>query len=252
MPLALKTPNLDEKAKKYLLKEINAWQNLNHPNIVKIYDASEKPIPHIEMECIDEFNLNGKQVNDLDKHPKPLNKNTSIYIIKQIAEGLKHAHNKNIIHGDIKPSNILLTSYLIPKITDWGLSKIGAITETATTTKASSILYSAPEQIDDGEYEKTDNRTDIYQLGILLYELLTRKLPYDGTSITQISLKIINPIKKPIPISKMNSDLSIYDGIFEKLLSKKKEDRFQSINEFLYSLNVLGGLEKEKKILKKH
>ena len=250
-PIALKVPNLDEKAKKYLLKEIKAWQNLNHPNIVKMFDAFENPIPHIEMEYIDGYKLNGKLIRDLDKYPKPLNPKEAINLIKQIAEGLKHAHSKNIIHRDIKPSNILLTSNLIPKITDWGLAKIGAKSSTATTTKALTLLYSAPEQIDEEEYGKTDKRTDIYQLGVLFYELLTGRLPYEGTSPTQISLKIVNPDKKPLPPSKINPSLSIFDGLFEKLLAKRKEDRFQSIDEFLEALKSIEELIREKEELKK-
>ena len=250
-PIALKVPNLDEKAKKLLKKEIKAWQNLNHPNIVKMFDAFENPIPHIEMEYIDGYKLNGKLIRDLDKYPKPLSPKEAINLIKQISEGLKHAHSKNIIHRDIKPSNILLTSNLIPKITDWGLAKIGAKSSTATTTKALTLLYSAPEQIDEEEYGKTDKRTDIYQLGVLFYELLTGRLPYEGTSPTQISLKIVNPDKKPLPPSKINPSLSIFDGLFEKLLAKRKEDRFQSIDEFLEALKSIEELIKEKEELKK-
>jgi len=248
--IALKIPNLDEKAKKYLLKEIKVWQNLNHPNIVRMFDAYEEPIPHIEMEYIDGYNLNGKLIRNLDEYPKPLNSKKSINLIKQIAEGLKHAHDKNIIHRDIKPSNILLTPNLIPKITDWGLAKIGAKSSTATTTKALTLLYSAPEQIDEEEYGKTDKRTDIYQLGVLFYELLTGRLPYEGTSPAQISLKIVNPDKKPLPPSKINPSLSIFDGLFERHLAKRKEDRFQSIDEFLRALKSIEELIKEKESLK--
>ena len=249
--IALKIPtSLDEKIKKYILKEIKVWKNLNHPNIVKMFNAYEEPIPHIEMEYVDGHNLNGKIIRDLDKYPKPLNPKEAIKLIKQIADGLKHAHSKNIIHRDIKPSNILLTSNLVPKITDWGLAKIGAKSSTATTTKALTLLYSAPEQIDEAEYGKTDKRTDIYQLGVLFYELLTGRLPYDGTSPTQISLKIVNPNQKPLPPSKINPSLSIFDGLFEKLLAKRKENRFQSIDEFLEALNSLEELIKEKEELK--
>jgi serine/threonine protein kinase len=216
-----------------------------------MFDAFENPIPHIEMEYIDGYKLNGKLIRDLDKYPKPLNPKEAINLTKQISEGLKHAHSKNIIHRDIKPSNILLTSNLVPKITDWGLAKIGAKSSTATTTKALTLLYSAPEQIDEEEYGKTDKRTDIYQLGVLFYELLTGRLPYEGTSPTQISLKIVNPDKKPLPPSKINPSLSIFDGLFEKLLAKRKEDRFQSIDEFLEALKSIEELIKEKEELKK-
>ncbi len=248
--MAIKTPVLDERAKKYLIKEIKAWKNLDHPNIVKMFNAYAIPTPHIEMEYIDGYNLNGKQIRDLEKYPKPTNPKEALKLIKQIAEGLKHAHDKNIIHRDIKPSNILLTQNLTPKITDWGLAKIGAKSSTATTTKGLTLLYSAPEQIDEEEYGKTDKRTDIYQLGLLFYELLTGKLPYEGNSPTQISLKIVNPDKKPLPPSKINPSLSVFDGLFEKLLAKKKEDRFQSIDELLDTLNSLEKITKEKEELK--
>ncbi|MBW9222751.1 protein kinase [Methanothermococcus sp. SCGC AD-155-C09] len=250
LPLAIKVPNLEERAKKYLLKEINAWKNLNHPNIVKFYDAFIEPIPHIEMEYIGGYKLNGKTVKDLDKYPKPTNPEEAIKLIKGIAEGLKHAHNKDIIHRDIKPSNILLTENLTPKITDWGLAKIGAKSTTATTTKGLTLLYSAPEQIDEEEYGKTDKRTDIYQLGLIFYELLTGKLPYEGNTPTQVSLKIVNPSKKPTPPSKIDPKLSIFDGIFEKLLAKRKENRYQSIEEFLEALNSIEDIIKEKEKFK--
>ncbi|HIQ39140.1 MAG TPA: PEGA domain-containing protein [Methanothermococcus okinawensis] len=250
LPLAIKVPNLRENAKKYLLKEIKVWKNLNHPNIVKFYDAFTEPIPHIEMEYIEGYKLNGKNIRDLEDYPKPTSPKVAIKLIKQIAEGLRHAHNKNIIHRDIKPSNILLTEDLTPKITDWGLAKIGAKSSTSTTSKGFTPIYSAPEQIDEEEYGKTDKRTDIYQLGVLFYELLTGRLPYDGISVTQVSLKIVNPNKKPIPPSKINPELSIFDGIFEKLLAKKKEDRYQSIEEFLESLKSIEDIINEKKKLK--
>ncbi|UXM84176.1 protein kinase domain-containing protein [Methanococcus aeolicus] len=245
-PIALKVPNIDKKAKKYLLKEIKAWQNLNHPNIVKMYDAYEEPTPHIEMEYVKGYNLNGKSVKDLDDYPKPVNPKEAINLIKQMAEGLKHAHNKNIIHRDIKPSNILLTQNLKPKITDWGLAKVGTKSSTATTTKGLTLLYAAPEQLDEDAYGKTDKRTDIYQLGLIFYELLTGKMPYDGTSPSIISMKLINPDLKPKAVSHYNDELAKYDCIFEKLLAKKKEDRFQSVDEFLNALNNLIELEKER------
>ncbi|WP_232156308.1 protein kinase domain-containing protein [Methanocaldococcus infernus] len=248
LPIALKIPSLNEKAKKSLLKEIEAWKNLNHPNIVKMYDAYIEPIPHIEMEYIDGVKLNGKIIRDLDKYPKPLDPKEALRIVKQIAEGLKHAHSRGVIHRDIKPSNILLTSDIIPKISDWGLAKIGAKSST-TSAKALTLLYSAPEQIDEGEYGKTDERTDIYQLGVLFYELLTGKLPYEGSSPAQVISKIINPSIKPTPPSKINPKLSIFNGIFDKFLAKRKEDRFQSMDEVLEALNSLEELIKEKEKL---
>jgi serine/threonine protein kinase len=244
--IALKISNLDEKAKKLFIKEISAWKQLNHPNIVKLYNAYEEPIPHLEIELVEGIELNGKTINELSNYPKPMDEKTALDIIRGISKGLLHAHTKNIIHRDLKPNNILLSSGLIPKITDWGLAKIGTKSTTATTTKGLTLLYAAPEQLDEDMYGKTDKRTDIYQLGLIFYEFLTGKIPYDGTSPSIISMKVINPDLKPKPVSHYDKNLAKYDCIFEKLLAKKKEDRFQSVEEFLNSLNTLIELEKER------
>ena len=250
LPLAVKVPKLEESAKKYLMKEIEVWRNLNHPNIVKLYDAFLEPIPHIEMEYVEGYKVNGEVIRDLERYRKPVDPQEAIRLVKEIGEGLKHAHDRDIIHRDIKPSNILLTDNLTPKITDWGLAKVGMRSTTTTVTKGLTLLYSAPEQIDEIEYGKTDKRTDIYQLGVLFYELLTGRLPYEGITPAQISLKITNPNIKPIPPSKIDPKLSIFDGIFEKLLAKRKEDRYQSIDEFLEALNSIEEIVREKEKFK--
>ncbi|MBW9223261.1 protein kinase [Methanothermococcus sp. SCGC AD-155-E23] len=250
LPLAVKVPKLEESAKKYLMKEIEVWRNLNHPNIVKLYDAFIEPIPHIEMEYVEGYRIDGEVIRDLERYRKPVDPKEAIRLMKEIGEGLKHAHDRDIIHRDIKPSNILLTENLTPKITDWGLAKVGMRSTTTTVTKGLTLLYSAPEQIDEVEYGKTDKRTDIYQLGVLFYELLTGRLPYEGITPAQISLKITNPNIKPIPPSKIDPKLSIFDGVFEKLLAKRKEDRYQSIDEFLEALNSIEEIVREKEKFK--
>lgn len=250
LPLAVKVPKLEESARKYLMKEMEVWRNLNHPNIVKLYDAFIEPIPHIEMEYIEGYNLNGEIIRDLDTYPKPANPEEAIKLIRETGEGIKHAHDRDIVHRDIKPSNILLTENFTPKITDWGLAKIGAKSTTTSSIKGLTLLYSAPEQIDEEEYGKTDKRTDIYQLGVLFYELITGRLPYTGTTPAQISLKITNPNIKPIPPSKIDPRLSIFDGIFEKLLAKRKEDRYKSMDQVLEALNSIEEIIREKEELK--
>jgi serine/threonine protein kinase len=239
--IALKISNLArENIGKFFKKEVEAWKNLNHKNIVKMFNASEKPIPHIEMEYVDGYNLNGKLIRNLDEYPKPLNELEAINTIKQIAEGLKHAHDKNITHRDLKPSNILLTKDKTPKITDWGLAKIGD--KSSTTTRGFTLAYAPPEVLRD---EKTDNRTDIYQLGVIFYELLTGKLSYDALTEGAMINKILDENIKPTPISKINPNLAKYDTLFEKLLAKNKEDRFQSIDEVI---KILDEIEKSSKI----
>ncbi|ACS33301.1 PEGA domain-containing protein [Thermococcus gammatolerans] len=248
--VAIKIPRIDEKTSSLFLKEIAAWYNLNHPNIVRLYKADILPIPYLEMEYVEGVNLNGKTIRDLDKYPKPVDEKKALQLIRGIAEGLKYAHSKGIYHNDLKPLNVLLKSDLTPKITDWGLAKISA-RSSLSTHSGYSPLYAAPEQLDESLYGTPDHRTDIYQLGVILYELLTGKLPYEGYSPGAVIGKILAENVKPLPPSKINPALAKYDGIFERLLAKRKEDRYQSVEEFLAALEILRKLEWELKELKK-
>lgn len=248
--VAVKIPHVDEKTSSLFLKEIAAWYHLNHPNIVKLYKADILPIPYLEMEYVGGVNVSGKVVRDLDAYPKPLDEKTTLKIIYGIAKALEHAHSKGIYHLDLKPLNVLLKSDLTPKITDWGLAKIST-RSSLSTNSGYSPLYAAPEQLDEETYGVPDHRTDIYGLGIIFYELLTGKLPYEGYSLGAVVGKILAKDIKPTPPSKINPALAKYDGIFEKLLAKRKEDRYQSIEEFLQALNALEALHKEREELKK-
>ncbi|QDA31598.1 PEGA domain-containing protein [Thermococcus indicus] len=249
--IALKVSRLDEKAKRFFLKEVKAWRLLDHKNIVKLYNAFDEPLPHLEIEFVDGIEINGEVIRDLGKYPKPVDEEKALSFIRGIAEGLKHAHGKQVYHRDLKPQNVLITSDLTPKITDWGLAKVGAVSTTATTTKGLTLLYAAPEQLDDETYGHTDQRTDIYQLGLIFYELLTGKLPYQGTSPAVVMAKVINPAVKPKPPSHFNRALAKYDGIFEKLLAKRKGDRYGSVEEFLRDLELMKKLDEERKALEK-
>jgi len=223
--------------------------NLNHPNIVRLFDADYKPIEHLEMEFVEGVNVNGKIVRDLEGYPKPLNETTAVNIIRQIAEGLKHAHSKGITHRDIKPLNILLKSDLTPKITDWGLAKL-ALTS-GMSRHGYTPLYASPEQLMPSKYGKTDERTDIYQLGLIFYELLTGRLPYEGYTEHELIGKITDEKYLPKLPSHYNPALSKYDRIILKMLAKRKEQRYQSVDEFLNDLSRIQEIEKLKETLKK-
>ncbi|ALM75534.1 [protein ADP-ribosylglutamate] hydrolase [Thermococcus barophilus] len=247
--VALKIPRIDEKTSSLFLKEVAAWYHLNHPNIVELYKADILPIPYLEMEYVEGVKIDGKLIRDLDKYPKPVDEKTALKIIKGIAEGLKHAHSKGIWHLDLTPLNVLLKSDLTPKITDWGLAKISA--RTSSTIKGLTPQYAAPEQLDEKTYGNPDHRTDIYELGVIFYELLTGRLPYESYSLGALVGKILAKDVKPMPPSKINPSLAKYDGIIEKLLAKRKEDRFQSVGEFLRALESLEALHMEREKLKK-
>ncbi len=250
--VAVKIPSLgSEAAKKAFLKEVKAWSRLDHPNIVKLYGAYKTPVPHIEMEYVEGARIRRRLVRDLGAYPVPADEETALRLVRGIAEGLKHAHSKQVYHRDLKPQNVLLKSDLTPKITDWGLAKVGAVSTTATAMKGLTYLYAAPEQVDEKFYGHTDHRTDIYQLGLIFYELLTGGQPYEGSSIVSVMTKITKPDEKPKPPSAFDPKLKKYDGIFEKLLAKRKEERYGSVDEFLEALNAVQEIQREKEELKK-
>src|SRR5690606_18961543 len=144
---------------------------------------------------------------------KPLAPGDAARIIRDIANGLSYAHSQGIIHRDIKPQNILMTEDGIPRITDWGMSKVMG-TGMLPTITGFSLSYAAPEQITPGKFGDTDQRTDVYQLGVVFYELLTAELPFEGDDISRVSVRILNDT--PPPPSVLNPDARPFDGIVAK------------------------------------
>jgi len=216
--VALKIPvQFNETSGKSFMKEIKAWEDLSHENIVKIHEVNILPVPYVEMEYL------GSSLADLQK---PLPPGDAARIIRDIARGLSYAHSQGIIHRDIKPQNILMTEDGIPRITDWGMSKVMG-TGMLPTITGFSLSYAAPEQITPGKFGDTDQRTDIYQLGVVFYELLTAELPFEGDDISRVSVRILNDT--PPPPSVLNPDARPFDGIVAKCLEKDPANRYQSI-----------------------
>jgi serine/threonine protein kinase len=151
--VAIKVPDKD------FVKELAVWLNLNHPNIVKLLDYDINPRPYMVMEL-----MNGS----LDG--KTFDKDTATRIILDVLSGLKYAHEKGIIHGDIKPSNILLDANGRAKISDWETAKFSDIT--TSTNGAFTLIYAAPEQLDT-QLGPIDEKTDVYQVCEVFYEILT-------------------------------------------------------------------------------
>jgi eukaryotic-like serine/threonine-protein kinase len=236
--IALKVPK--DKRLKEFADEVAAWLRLEHKNIVKLFVAGTDPIPHLEIELVDGITINNKIVRDLRGLIEIKNGNIdegkAVSIVRGIAEGLRYAHNNNkVYHLDLKPENILITSDYTPKITDFGLAKVKAI---SLSTKGLTPLYAAPEQLDNSKYGSSDNRTDIYQLGLIFYELLTGRLPYDANTNDEIKSIILDERQFEY-VSKHKIELAKYDHIVSKMLAKRKEDRYQSIDGFLSDLNIL-------------
>ncbi|MDX9693947.1 MAG: DUF4350 domain-containing protein [Methanothermobacter sp.] len=217
--VAIKIPkSFDKKSEKIFVSEVSNWSKLDHPNIVKLYDFKILPIPYIEMEFCEESVANLKY---------PFKK--AVSIVHDVAKGLQYAHGKNIIHGDVKTSNILGHDGIY-KISDWGLSKL-KIGESVTLSGATP-QYAAPEQISQ-EFGKADERTDIYQLGIVFYELVTGDIPFKG-EMSELYSSILNTL--PTPPSDINPSASMVENIIMKCLSKNKEDRYSCMGELIEEL----------------
>lgn len=217
--VAIKIPkSFDKRSENIFITEISNWSHLNHPNIVKLHGFKILPIPYLEMEYCEKH---------LEKGKKPLDE--AISIIYDIARALQYSHEKNIIHGDVKPSNIMIHDG-INKLSDWGLSKLTS--GESITLSGATPHYAAPEQI-SRDFGRADERTDIYQLGTVFYEMLTGHLPFVG-EISQIYNSILT--NKPSIPSETNSEAKDFDEIIMKCLKKDKNKRYVSMAEFIDDL----------------
>lgn len=210
----------DETFLKRFQREARAVAKLRHPNILMVIDFGEHDgFTYIVMEYVDAGTL-----TDRLGSPLPLDDITTI--IDQIASALDYAHGQGVVHRDVKPSNILLPKPNWPLLTDFGLAKIvGGSQLTITGSIAGTPAYMSPEQ---GQGESVDSRSDIYSLGIVLYEMATGGVPYHAETPMAVVVKhIIEPL--PLPRSK-NSDLpEAVERVILKALAKKPEDRYQRV-----------------------
>lgn len=219
MVVAIKIPkSFDKRSEKTFISEVSNWSQLDHPNIVKLYNYKILPIPYIETEFCE---------GRIEKGIKTIQE--AVSIVYDAAKGLQYAHNKNIIHGDVKISNILIKNG-VNKISDWGLSKLKV--GDSVTLSGATPSYAAPEQI-SREFGKADERTDIYQLGNVFYELLTGRLPFEG-EISEIYSSIIKT--EPTHPFEINSNAKPVDEIIMKCLNKNKEERYSSMGELISEL----------------
>ncbi|MEG2337711.1 MAG: Stk1 family PASTA domain-containing Ser/Thr kinase [Clostridium sp.] len=214
----------DEDFIKKFKSESQAVASLSHPNIVNVYDiGSEDGVYYIVMEYID-----GITLKDYIKKHGRLEYKQALDITKQIARALEHAHKNGIIHRDIKPHNILITDEGVVKVADFGIARAAtSATMTNTKTVMGSVHYVSPEQ---AKGSVIDSKTDIYSLGIVMYELLTGDVPFNGESPIAVALKHIQEdITKPANI---NIPVGVWD-IVAKATTKDPLKRYQSLTEML-------------------
>ena len=217
--------------------EEQALALLDHPNIAHVFDAgaSEVGRPYFAMEYV-----KGKPLSEIIK-TEGLSSDQAVDIALQICEGLREAHKSGIIHRDIKPSNIIIDENGRCRILDFGLA---AIQSEERLTRTGSLLgtaeYMSPEQV---RGEKIDHRSDIFSLGVLLYEMLTGQLPFKGDYVVGLVYSIIN--EYPEPLAKKKPEIpGVFQTIIDKVLEKDPESRYQNIDDLQADLKNLKAEQK--------
>jgi eukaryotic-like serine/threonine-protein kinase len=229
----------DEGARKGFRREALALSRLNHPNIATIHDFdTQDGIDFLVMECVDGTSLAEKLKGG------SLQEKETAALGAQVAEALEEAHERGIIHRDLKPSNILVTPKGRVKVLDFGLAKLlyptgdFDATQSIAETRgvAGTLPYMAPEQL---QGEPVDSRTDLYALGVVLYEMATAKRPFRDEVSTRLADMILH--QPPVQPRAMNSRISAeYENIVLKCLEKDPESRYQSAKELGVDLRRLG------------
>lgn len=221
--VAIKIPKFiafDNLNQDNFLKEAGIWGQLSHPHIVKVYEFGTKPYPWIAMENMDGGSLRNKigRLSTEDSLETGLN----------IAGALFHAHHLGLVHRDIKPENILLDKEGVPKVSDWGLGKVLMEASMTVSGFRGTLSYSAPEQLAGAKFGQVDWRTDIYQLGAVLYEMLTGQWHFKGNDPGEVVYRILDEeVKPPSQVSPgLPEEL---DKIVLRAIAKRKEDRPQDI-----------------------
>ena len=221
----------DEEFIRRFNTEAQSAASLTHPNIVSIYDVGiENNVYYIVMELIQ-----GKTLKQIIDEDGVLPWKWSINIASQIASALEVAHKNNIVHRDIKPHNIIITEDGVAKVTDFGIAKaVSNSTITAFGTTIGSVHYFSPEHARGGF---TDAKSDLYSLGVVMYEMLTGRVPFDADTPVSIALKHMQ--EKPIDPIKLNPAIPYsVNKIIMKAMEKDLNLRYQSATEMLKDLNM--------------
>ncbi len=223
----------DGQAVKRFLNESRAISMLSHENIVKIYDVSvSRELKYIVMEHVDGDTLKGY----MDKHGKKLSLMEALDFAEQILMALEHAHSKKVIHRDIKPHNIMVLKNGFIKVTDFGIAKTPNSDTISMNDKAlGTVYYISPEQISCRE---TGTYSDIYSVGVMLYEMSTGKLPFESDNLVNVAMQQIK--EEPVPPCEVCPELPRgLQQIILKAMNKNPEDRFKSAHSMLRAVKIL-------------
>ena len=225
MTVAVKVPvRFDEATGTHFTRDIVNWQGLEHPNIIRIWSSNILPVPYIEMEYAP---------SSLAAIRLPVPEERAVGLVLGVARGIAYAHAQGIVHRDIKPENILLTRDGIPKITDWGLAK--AVTDPRQSSMIGfSPAFAAPEQLAPHRFGRPGPATDIYQIGMLLCELLTGATAFRREGMLDLTIAIIED--EPVILPWGGRHEEELRAIILRCLAKRPEDRYASVADLVSEL----------------
>ena len=237
--LAIKTvrlvgrPQEIEDRKRRLLREARAAGRLLHPNVVTLFDAGEaEGLLYLAFEYVEGTDL----AQRLDGSGERLSLRQALRAVRQAAEALDYAHGQGIVHRDIKPSNILLDRAGRVKVADFGIAKMAG--QSTELTMAGSVMgspqYLSPEQI---RGEELDGRSDLFSLGVVFYEILSGKRPFEGDTITTLVYQILH--KEPPPISELRAVPPRLEELLRRMLAKSHDERIASAGEVARELAAI-------------
>jgi serine/threonine-protein kinase len=210
-------------------REAQAAASLSHPNVVNIYDVGqEQGVHYIVMEYV-----SGRNLKELIREQGPLPVKTAVSIAQGIAQALDHAHRHGLVHRDIKPHNILITEDGQVKVTDFGIARAASsVTLTQTGIVIGSVHYFSPEQ---ARGQNVEPQSDLYSLGVVLYEMVSGRLPFTGESPISIAMQQIH--EQATPLRKINPRVpASLEKVVAKAMAKDPKDRYQSAAEILADL----------------
>ncbi len=220
----------NEEFRRRFKNEAKAIAVLSHPNIVKVYDVSfGDRLQYIVMEYIE-----GITLKEYIEQQKAVNWKEAVHFVNQILKALQHAHDKGIVHRDIKPQNIMLLQDGTIKVSDFGIARFSrGDTRTMTESAIGSVHYISPEQ---ARGEITDDKADLYSVGVVMYEMLTGQLPFQSDSAVSVAImQLQQDAKRPREI---NPDIPLgLEQITLRAMQKNARDRYQSASEMLLDLD---------------
>ena len=222
-----------EEAKQRFSREAKAAGVLNHPNIVTIYEFGEdQGVLFIAMERV-----RGQDLEEMLRQ-RSLTAGEALEVLAQICDGLEFAHRNHVIHRDIKPSNVRVLRdgrRIQAKVMDFGVARLKDSEMTATGTVVGTVSYMAPEYIRTG---RPDGRSDLFAVGVMLYECISGRRPFEGDTTPTILYKIVNEPPDPVDLSQLRDISPAIRSVLDRALAKDPDQRYQTADEFAHALRA--------------